>query len=141
MKQVRCGHCILKVNVAKYEKRYSKYKRAYRPRRGHPVQPSTNPEVWSKITNGKTFADAVIGRKDEKSVSSVSLKQVMAMKSEALLTGEVISFLLLYNLPELLKVDGISPSEVLYARGLKLILQFSFQEVASSYLKNEQAWK
>ncbi|CAH1416384.1 unnamed protein product [Lactuca virosa] len=140
MNQVRCRQCILKVNVAKYEKRYNQYKQAYRPHRGHHVQSSTIPGVWSKISEGKSFAEAVTGRKEGKLVPSVSLNRILAMKPEAVLTGEVISFHLLNNLPELLKKDGISPREVFYVGGLKIILRFSLHEDASGYLMNEQAW-
>ncbi|KAL7586077.1 hypothetical protein Lser_V15G41013 [Lactuca serriola] len=62
------------------------------------------------------------------------------MKPEAVLTGEVISFHLLTNLSELLKKDGISPRDVFYAGGLKIILRFSVHLDASGCLMNEQAW-
>ncbi|KAL7615059.1 hypothetical protein Lser_V15G08577 [Lactuca serriola] len=49
-----------------FAKRYNNYKQTYRPHRVHHVQLSTIPGDWSKISEGKTFADAVTGRKEKK---------------------------------------------------------------------------
>ncbi|CAH1453204.1 unnamed protein product [Lactuca virosa] len=123
---VRCGQCITKVNVSKFEK-----KPIHRPGMKF-VNKSQPPKMpfsgWNKIRDDRSFAD-VVGRRNNSSkvhpppvVSEIKLSQVLAMERSCnmILLGEVTSFDLLNDLPNLLNADGCIPCQVFFAGGLKL---------------------
>lgn len=146
LNKVRCGHCILKVNMAKYEKNptskelvkpncrvlYPRHKKSY--------------DGWNKTSGRRSYADTVRGRSGVPTTSSpppippVNLKSIKAMKNLVSLLGEVTGFQLLSNLPKMINADGEIPCYAYYAGGLKVILKFSSLGAAERYLKNELLW-
>ncbi|CAH1414127.1 unnamed protein product [Lactuca virosa] len=140
LNQIRCGHCIMKINIAKYEKKrnHKIHGQAFH----HVRPPQINKDVggWKKTSEGKSFADVVTGKTNTSKTPLVNLKRVPVMESDWLLLGEVSNFQHLSNLPKLLNVDGEVPCHVFYAGGLKVLLRFSSQDAATRYLKNENTW-
>ncbi|CAH1416752.1 unnamed protein product [Lactuca virosa] len=143
---VRCGQCITKVNVSKFEK-----KPIHKPGVKF-VNKSQPPKMpfggWNKVRDDRSFAD-VMGRRNNSSkvhpppvVSEIKLSQVLAMERSCnmILLGEVTSFDLLNDLPNLLNADGCIPCQVFFAGGLKVLLKFHVQGDATGYLNNEYRW-
>ncbi|CAH1415855.1 unnamed protein product [Lactuca virosa] len=145
MNQIRCGHCIVKVNIAKYGKKPTHMRHVQTSRKDKQVEEIRHAHTggWKKIIAGRSFAEAVSGKNNTPSPSPnpvVHLHRVAAMEYSALLLGEVKCFQHLSNLPKLLNADGEIPCRVYYAGGLKVVLKFFFHEYAMGYLKNDHIW-
>ncbi|CAH1418130.1 unnamed protein product [Lactuca virosa] len=146
LNQVRCGHYITKVNVAKYEKKPNP--KLTRKPISRDVPPSNKKPAggWNKKYDGRSFADAVTGRRDATKSSSsiltkaIILNRVAVMEIQSTLMGEVNCFQLLSNLLKLINADGNIPCYVFYAGGLKAILKFSSGSKAEGYLNSKHSW-
>ncbi|CAH1421543.1 unnamed protein product [Lactuca virosa] len=126
LNQVRCGHCIAKVNIAKYVKKPPRLIPPPRSNRtSQPVIPSTK---WNNICNGKSFVEVVSGnhRKYDTTPHSPSVEILMVLLKRApmldscnsrCLIGEVKDLKLLNNMHTLLNVDESIATRVLYAGG------------------------
>ncbi|CAI9285087.1 unnamed protein product [Lactuca saligna] len=62
LNQIRCGHCIMKVNIAKYEKKPNHKIHGQAFRQVQPPQIKKDVGGWKKTSEGKSFVDVITGR-------------------------------------------------------------------------------
>ncbi|KAI3699691.1 hypothetical protein L2E82_44129 [Cichorium intybus] len=138
LNRVKCGNCITRVNVARYEKNVVKKVAPVYDGSRKFVKQATNHQ-W-KTRDGRSFAEAVSGKKNEET-PTILLRKAPAMNfDDSSLIGEVLSLQHLKDIPKLLHADGRIPCELYFAGGLKVVLKFSFSKTAEAYLKSEQGW-
>ncbi|KAL4557851.1 hypothetical protein LXL04_036045 [Taraxacum kok-saghyz] len=153
LNKVRCGNCIVKTNVARYEQRTEAIKnpKPYtRPAASR--QPYTFRQNAGTTSTGFTFATVVSSGNNAPPnpkpnpppppIPLVQMKPVNSMDScnSMCLIGEVKEFQMLSDIPKLLKIDGQTPARSYYAGGLKVILKFSSPSAAAGYLQEHHKW-
>lgn len=144
LNQVRCGHSIVKVNIARYEKK-SPPKQIHPPSSYHPRRMPVPIIKRSNISTGKTFADVVtgsLGKSESVKTQEIQLKRSPMIDScdSTCLIGEVKELRLLNNIHALLNAEESIPARVHYAGGLKIILKFFQQGKAESFMADPQKW-
>ncbi|KAI3740607.1 hypothetical protein L2E82_31075 [Cichorium intybus] len=138
LNRVKCGSCITKVNIARYEKNVVN-KVAYDRDTSRPQVKSMPTHLW-KTKDGRSFAE-VVGGNTAGDRHSITLRKVPAMDcDDSSLIGEVLSLQHLKDIPKLLHADGRIPCQLYYAGGLKAVLKFSSPQAADRYLKSEHEW-
>ncbi|CAH1419674.1 unnamed protein product [Lactuca virosa] len=144
LNQVRCGHSIANVNIARYEKKPPP-RQMPPPNSYHPRRVSVPIAKHNNISTGKTFVDAVtgsLGKHDTVRTQEIQLKRAPMIDScdSSCLIGEVKELRLLNNIHALLNAEESIPSRVHYAGGLKIILRFFQQGKAESFMADSQKW-
>ncbi|KAL4564207.1 hypothetical protein LXL04_028263 [Taraxacum kok-saghyz] len=153
LNKVRCGNCIVKTNVARYERRRetAKTSKSY-TRPAITRQPQIFRQNAGTTRTWVSFVAAVSGPSDApptaqpppppSQIPPVQLKPVNSMVScnNQCLIGEVKEFQMLSDIPKLLKIDGQTPARSYYTGGLKVILKFSCPTAAENYLQEEHKW-
>ncbi|CAH1440537.1 unnamed protein product [Lactuca virosa] len=152
MQRVKCGQCILKVSISKYQKQDKKKIFTSNDRFGDPptYPPPTHPSsrqpqnVRGASRDGRTFSEAVSAplRSGLQPPSTVALKHVLAMVgwNDCALVGEVTSLHLLTELPKLVEAECSFSKKLFYAGGMRIVLRFDLPKEAENFLREEHTW-
>ncbi|CAI9298858.1 unnamed protein product [Lactuca saligna] len=132
LNKVKCGHCIVKVNVSKYVKKNNNF--STRVRSGIPNHKPQHhiSSPTSRLQAGISYADVVSGNSHKYPpphplrITPVHLNKVPTVESsfQSLLTGDIKDIELLKDLPKLLNAEKVIFADVHYAGGLRIILKF-----------------
>ena len=151
MCRVRCEHCILKVNIARYQKQVGvsdfTSNRPVMPQR----LPTPPPQTLSSHHNAhtpwanKSFADIVANRSHvnpHPPPPPISLKQSPRSINldDKVLVGESISAQHLASIPNILQLDCNTSGTVYYIGGLKLLIRFTKSGEAAAFYNDASNW-
>ncbi|KAI3690043.1 hypothetical protein L2E82_48018 [Cichorium intybus] len=138
LNRVKCGSCITRVNIAKYEKNGVNGVAQVRGT-SRPQVKSVPNHLW-KTKDGRSFAE-VVGGNMSGTRPTITLRKVPAMDCDgSSLIGEVLSLQHLKDIPKLLHADGRIPCQLYFVGGLKAVLKFCSPQAADRYLKSEHEW-
>ncbi|CAH1434914.1 unnamed protein product [Lactuca virosa] len=149
MSRVRCDHCILNVNIAKYQKQ-SKPNIGFEAMRRPPLPPPPihlqRPKPYV-FRGQRSYAEVVASecRLEEFSGSICSLvlvKHVMACRGweACILSAEVINTQHISSMPTLLKLDNNVSGRIYYTGRLKLMIKFITPQDANAFNSNDDNW-
>lgn len=154
MQSVRCNHCILKVNISKYEKKAQGRRNPLEFRRKDYVhaQPPYPPTSFHEAVNGmpktgRSYAEVAGVHHHAPFIPplkshTVALKQVPAMQAwnNSALVGEVLSLQLLTEIPKLIESVNYFSINAFYAGGLRVVLRFDLPSHAQNFMQDEHNW-
>ncbi|KAL4563421.1 hypothetical protein LXL04_027463 [Taraxacum kok-saghyz] len=152
---IRCGHCILKVNISRHGKqdqiRTSRV--VEREKVTHTVilqrrQYHQKPRRLNQV--GRTYAEAAGARRRDPppppssniGIHKVQLKPAPAMDmwNDCAVIGEAINLQILIELPKLIKADCCYHRDIYYGGGMRVVLRFNFPTEAKYFIKGEHNW-
>lgn len=148
MSRVRCEHCILKVNIAKYMRKSNAptATRNHVSLNGAPAHPTHNGHYFQPTVcrpqGNKTFAEAVAGQKFTSTTTTrhvIDLKPIKITRNwdDCVLTGEVLNAQLIADIPTILQVDGNASGRVYYTGGLRILIKFNNKKEVESFYAND----
>ncbi|CAI9302748.1 unnamed protein product [Lactuca saligna] len=113
MSRVRCGHYILRVNIARYQKRQGP--KGFKINTNHVVPPEKSYQVAWKATNAtrdsRTFAEVIKGTTSRPLASgtnpiAINPATFSVGMEDCVMVGEIISIQQITDLPTVLPFDG-----------------------------------
>ncbi|KAL4555315.1 hypothetical protein LXL04_037932 [Taraxacum kok-saghyz] len=149
MSKVRYEHCILKVNIARYQKQKTTTIHQGAPRFNPPRRPpqtlATNTVNWHPIHTNRTFADAVAGahshnHKPASRPIAITPSGYTRGWDDCVMIGEPVSLQHIADLPALLPLDGNPSGQVYYIGGTNVLVKFINKESAKTFYNNEHNW-
>ncbi|CAH1421647.1 unnamed protein product [Lactuca virosa] len=142
MARIRCEHCILKVNIARYKKQpnLDSISNANMPK--PPLPPPThNHNFRTRVQNGlRTYAEKVAGSCFNRAPVHVKPSVACLSWDECVLSGEVISAQHISNMPTLLKLDSNVSGRIYYTGGLKMLIRCINPQEADAFYDNAENW-
>ncbi|KAL4576683.1 hypothetical protein LXL04_012781 [Taraxacum kok-saghyz] len=151
MNKVKYEHCILRVNIAKYQKQngngQSKAASSVPSSNPRHAPPTRTPIKWKgqQAHTYRSYAKVVTGsyhQQNEKEPGIIEIKPATHSKDweDCVIVGEPISLQHIADLPTLLPLDGNPCGKVYYIGGLNVLLKFTNRVTAKAFYENEHNW-
>ncbi|CAH1412060.1 unnamed protein product [Lactuca virosa] len=151
MNKVRWEHCILKVNIGRYEKQGNPMKMDWNHVKEFTPPPppiklaSVYAKVWPLRSN-RMFEVAVKGMETGNVITHsrrmIALKPIekVSQWGESVLVGEVCNAQFISSIPTIMERYGNHSVKVYYIGGLKILIVFVNQKEAEAFYVDDSNW-
>ncbi|CAI9277920.1 unnamed protein product [Lactuca saligna] len=141
MGRIRCGYCILRVNMVKYQKLDTLENKDSIKFAATQMRMKTN--KWCPTNQSLSFADMVHGtmvKYSENEVRNINIRLVSFSKCshDCVMVGEAINIQIIGELPMILSLEGKHEATVHYIGCMNVIFKFVNSKMAKVFHENQQ---
>lgn len=142
--KVRCGHCILRVNIACYQKQHDSI--GAKTNTNYTAAPTKTHKGASQATkDSRTFTEVARGTSSRPLTSGanpiiIKPATISDGRADCVMVGETINIQHTVDLPTLLLIEGNPAGMVYYIGGLNVITKFINQKSVKAFYDNEHNW-